>query len=388
MQDTIRKFPDGFLWGAATASYQVEGGIPNCDWAQGAREGKVPECGRACDHYNRYEEDFDIAKALGHKVHRFSVEWARIEPEEGKFNEKAIEHYRAVVRALRMRDIEPQVTLWHFTLPQWFSERGGWEHASAPAVFARYCDFVANAFADEVIHFATINEPMVVAGIGYLRGAWPPFHKRAFLKYLRVLRNMQKGHNTAYLLIKKHHPELSVGIVKHTIPCSSNGNPVNRFRAFLGNLGWTRLFMHGVYKQCDWIGLNYYKHRRYGDTRKLPVTDFGWRIDPYIGTHLALHELWRYKKPIYVTEAGCSDAKDAFRAEYIRDTARAIHQAIAEGVDVRAYCYWSLLDNYEWAEGFTQRFGLVEIDYDTMKRHIRQSAYVYKEICEKNAVSA
>lgn len=381
-------FPEGFLWGSATASYQVEGGIDNCDWAQGARENKVPECGTACDHYNRYEEDFDIAKALGHTVHRFSVEWARIEPEEGMFNREAIEHYRAVIASLRARNIEPQLTLWHFTLPEWFSERGGWHHQSAPDVFARYCDFVANELAGSVTHIATINEPMVVAGIGYMRGAWPPFYKRAVLRYLRTLRNMQKGHNEAYRRIKRKHPEYQVGIVKHTVPFSSDSNPINIVRAFLGNFGWTRIFMHGVHKYCDWIGLNYYKHHRYGDTRDLAVTDFGWRIDPHVGTYLALKELWRYKKPLFVTEAGCSDARDAFRSDYIRDTVRGIHQAITDGIDVRGYCYWSLLDNYEWAEGFKQRFGLVEINYDTLERRIRPSAYIYKEICETNSVEA
>ena len=358
------------------------------DWDTAAKMRRVPLIDTACDHYNRYEEDFDIAKALGHNVHRFSIEWVRIEPEEGKFNEEAIVHYRAVVAALRARNLEPQITLWHFSLPDWFADRGGWEHPSAPAVFARYCDFVTGSLADEVTHFATMNEPMVLAGLGYLRGIWPPFGKRAILRYLRVLRNLQKGHNLAYTFIKKHHPELSVGIVKHTVPFSSNGNPFNMLRAFLGNLGWTHIFMRGVYKQCDWVGLNYYKHHRFGDDRVLPVTDFGWKIDPYVGTYLALKELWRYKKPLYVTEAGCADAKDAFRAEYIRDTARAIHQAITDGIDVRGYCYWSLLDNYELAEGYSKRFGLVEVDFETHKRHIRPSAYVYKEICETNSVPA
>ena len=384
----VLRFPDGFLWGAATASYQVEGDIENCDWADAARNNKVPVCGKACDHFNRYEEDFDIAKALGHNTHRFSIEWARIEPREGQFSTEAIEHYKNVVNALRSRNIVPHITLLHFTLPSWFAKKGGWYHPDAIELFARYCSFVTDALGDTVNHFATINEPLVVAGMGYIRGTWPPFYTGAFFRYLRVVRHMQRGHNEAYKRIKLSRPTLSVGIVKHTVPFSSNRNPFNIVRAYVGNVLWTRSFMRAVYKQCDWIGLNYYQHRRFGDTRALAVTDFGWKIDPYVGTHLALKELWRYRKPLYVTEAGCSDARDAFRAEYIRDSARAIHKALREGVDVRGFCYWSLLDNYEWAEGFSQRFGLVEVNYETQKRHIRQSAYVYKSICETNSVSA
>lgn len=381
-----KKFPDGFLWGVATASYQVEGGIENCDWAKAARDGKVPECGRACDHYNRYEEDFDIAKSLGHNAHRFSIEWARIEPEEGKFNEEAIEHYRAVIKALKERGLEPSVTLWHFTLPQWFSDTGGWERADAPEIFARYCEYVAGKLSDYANQFATINEPMVVAGIGYLRGEWPPFCKKAPLRYYRTLRAMVRGHNKAYRRIKKKYPELSVGIVKHTVAYAANRNLLNKVRAWLANISWTHLFMRRVSEQCDWIGLNYYNRKIFGDTRELDKTDMGWNIDPE-GIHDALCILRCYKKPIYVAEAGCADAHDRFRADYIRDTVRAIHAAIQDGVDVRGYCYWSLLDNYEWAEGFEKRFGLVEINYGTLERRVRPSAQVYKEICKTNTLT-
>jgi beta-glucosidase len=379
-------FPDGFLWGAATASYQIEGGIENNDWAQSARDGKVPVCGRACDSYNRYEEDFDIAQELGHNAHRFSIEWSRIEPEEGKFDEKEIEHYRKVLQALHARNLLPAVTMLHFTLPIWFSEGGGWERKDAPDIFARYCTEIAERLGDLVTDFATMNEPMVVAGIGYMRGEWPPFGNRSLLRYVRVLRNMQRGHNKAYRAIKATKPGLQIGIVKHTV-AFSGVRWWHKLQALISNIGWTRLFMAGVHKQCDWIGLNFYQHHRYGDTRKLDVTDFGWKIDPLIGTHFALKELHRYKKPIYITEAGCADATDRFRAEYITDTVRGIRAALREGVDVRGYCYWSLLDNYEWAEGFEKRFGLVEINYDTLNRTIRPSAYVYKEIIESNGTN-
>lgn len=172
-----KKFPEGFYWGAATASYQVEGGIENCDWAAAAREGRVPPCGRACDHYHRYAEDFDIAKGLGHTAHRFSVEWARIEPESGKFNEEAITHYREVLGALHARGLKPYVTLWHFTVPQWFADQGGFENIASVEIFARYCAFVVSRLGDLCDHFSTMNEAAVYASNGWLRGSWPPFKR-------------------------------------------------------------------------------------------------------------------------------------------------------------------------------------------------------------------
>lgn len=386
MQERLT-FPPGFLWGAATASYQVEGGIENCDWAEAARAGKVPVCGRACDHHNRYEEDFDIAKSLGHTMHRLSVEWSRIEPEEGKFEQAALEHYKNVLRALHARGIKPSVTILHFTLPLWFSHCGGWERTDAPRLFARYAARVADEFGELCDNYATLNEPMVVAGIGYIRGRWPPFARRAFVRYLWVLIQMIRGHRAAYDTLKKQYPSVQIGIVKHTIAFRADGNPFNILRAWIANFCWTHLFMSRVAATCDWIGCNYYNRRVYGETRELSKTDMGWNIDP-LGIRDALNELARYKKPVYVSEAGCADAYDRFRADYIRDTVRGIHGAIQDGVDVRGYCYWSLLDNYEWAEGFEKRFGLVEVNYDTLERRIRPSAFVYQEICETNSVDA
>lgn len=372
-------FPKDFLWGTALSSYQVEGGLENTDWAQGARDGKVPPCGTACDHYNRYEQDFDIAQSLGHNAHRLSIEWSRIEPEEGKFDEKEIEHYRDVLRALHARGIYPLVTLWHFWLPLWFSRSGGWERKDSPEVFARYCTYVVEQLGDLCDNYATINEPMIFTGWGYVRGFWPPFFKKSFLKYFRVLSNLVRGHNSTYTHIKKLFPQKQIGIVKHTIAYGTNGNPLNTVRAWFYNFGWTHLFMRKVYKNTDWIGLNYYNRRIFGDTRELAKTDMGWNNDPE-GIYDALCLLWKYKKPIFVAEAGCADAEDRFRADYIRGTVRGIEQALESGIDVRGFCYWSLLDNYELAEGFSKKFGLVEVNLDTQERTVRPSAFVYRDL--------
>ncbi|MBI4086722.1 glycoside hydrolase family 1 protein [Candidatus Kaiserbacteria bacterium] len=402
-------FPEGFYWGAATASYQVEGGIENTDWAQAAREGRVPPCGRAADHYNRYEEDFDIAKSLGHNCHRISVEWARIEPEEGTFNEKEIEHYLAVLAALRARHIKPFVTLWHFTLPQWFAESGGWERKDAPEIFARYCGYVARKLGNDCRHFATMNEPTVFAGQGWLTGSWPPFKKwlgldllkaipverpdfigqkatwHNVMTYLRVRRHLIRAHNLAYDAIKAAAFGAEVGIVHHIVLFHANGNPFNKLLAWIANWHATHAILSRVYRKCDSIGINYYQHKKFGDNATYDKTDMGWDVYPE-GLCDALLMVKRYKLPIWVSEAGVADAADRIRADYIKRLVRCMHVAIENGADVRGFMYWSLIDNYEWALGFEKRFGLVEIDYQTLERKIRPSAYAYKEIIERNAM--
>ena len=404
-----KKFPEGFLWGAATASYQVEGGIENCDWAHAAHDGRVPQCGLACDHYHRFEADFDIAKSLGHNAHRFSIEWARIEPVEGQFDEKEIAHYRTVLEALKARDITPFITLWHFTLPLWFSESGGFERRDSPEIFARYCSYVAEKLGDICTHFSTINEPSVYGSNGWLRGSWPPFKRFALTDlvaitnsgrsyeakaskglqplflYFRVMKNLAKSHNQAYEEIKKLRPDSNINFVHHVIVFDSNWNPLNKLKAYIANQQWTHVFMRRTTGHYDSIGLNYYFYTQFGDKRQWRKTDMDWNFAPE-RIYDALMILKRYNKPIYISEAGLADATDSGRAEYIKKQVDAAWRAIQSGVDVRAHIYWSLFDNYEWALGFEKRFGLIEVDYETLERKARPSAYVYKQICEQNAV--
>lgn len=403
------KFPPNFYWGAATASYQVEGGIENTDWAKAAREGRVPPCGKACDHYNRYESDFDIVKSLGHNAHRFSIEWARIEPEEGKWDMREVEHYRLVVRALKARGLRPYTTLWHFTQPLWFSESGGFERKDSPQVFARYAKFIAQELGGDLEGISTMNEPMVFASNGWLRGSWPPFKRfaatdfvsitnsgrqyeakaskglRPLFLYFRVARNLASAHNAAYDSIKSVNPKIEVSVVKHVIRFDSNWNPLNKLKAAFANYSWTYRFMNRVYRKCDSIGLNYYFYTKFGDTRQWRKTDMDWNFAP---EHIydCLMMLKRYGKPLFVSESGIADAKDTMRAEYIRGQVVGTWRAIRDGADVRGHIYWSLMDNYEWALGFDKRFGLIEIDYNTLERKIRSSAFVYKEIIEANGI--
>lgn len=398
-------FPKGFYWGAATASYQVEGGIENCDWAEAARQAKVPNAGRLADHYNRYVEDFDLAKELGHNAHRFSIEWARIEPEEGEFDEAELQHYRDVVAALRARGIEPFITLWHFTLPQWAADIGGFENPLLVGYFARYCGKVVEALGDQVTYYSTINEPNVYATHGYIFGAWPPFrHAKLFGKtigkgdgtsgkgtsarfsnfvaYRRVERNLVLAHIAAYKAIKEAYADSLVSVVKHVHFFDSDGSLFNRKKAAIAGYFQTDKYMKGVIAHSDIIGLNYYRSTRFGESRDFILTDMQWKAMPS-SIYGAIMQLKRFNKPIFIAEAGLADADDDLRAQYITLQLEGLARAIADGADVRGHMYWSLMDNYEWALGKTKRFGLIEINYETLERTIRPSAWVYKGLIEK-----
>jgi len=395
-------FPKDFLWGAATSSYQVEGGIENCDWAQAAREGKVPVCGKAADHWNRYEEDFDIAKELGHNAYRLSIEWSRIEPTEGEFNEEAIEHYRKMLVALKERGITPVVTLWHWTRPLWVYERGGFEHSDTPEIFARYCGYVVERLSDLCEQFTTMNEPSVFSTHAHLYGCRPPFkrasifgfklgkdygHKyatpdvsmRNLFVYMRVMGQLVEAHRLAYDEIKQVAPHVQVSIAKHVRYFGANWNPFNKLVASVAAYAQSGYFLHRVKDKLDVLGLNYYRSTYFGVDIEADMTDIGWKVTPG-DIYSALKYVERFGKPIIIMEAGIADERDRDRASYIRKQVEGIERALREGVDVRGHMYWSLLDNYEWDDGFGMRFGLVEINYDTLERTIRPSAYVYRDL--------
>lgn len=378
------QFPEGFLWGASSASYQVEGGITNNDWAYWAEKGRIPPAGDSTDHYNRYEEDFDLAKSLSHNVHRLSIEWSRIEPEEGQFDEKELEHYKKVLISLQQKGIKPFVTLWHFTLPKWFAEKGGFEHKDSHKIFARYCACVISYLKWHCKNWYTMNEPMVYASAGYLRKHWPPFKMNPFT-YVHVVNNLIKAHNTAYKEIKKIDKFLDVGLVKNNFYFTTDYKPWNVITYWFTKWYWNHYFLQRTFFNTDSIGLNYYFHQQFGKTRIFDQNDMGWDLDPE-GIYHVLKELKIYMKPIYVTEAGIADTKDKFRTKYIKNLIYWIHEAMKDGCDVRGYMYWSLIDNFEWAHGYNEHFGLIAVEDVTKKRIIRPSAYEYKKICEANAL--
>ena len=427
------KFPDGFLWGSATSAHQVEGGNFN-DWtewehanserlaAEAARRHakthmRIPDyilerypnplqpenyiSGKACDHYNRYEQDFDIAKSLGQNAHRFSIEWSRIEPEEGKFSEAEIEHYRKVILALRQRGLEPFVTLWHWTNPTWFAKRSGWLNKDSPKYFERYVNKITLSLEDVKVNFwITLNEPEVYVGASYFSGQWPP-QKSSLISGIKVYQNLIKAHQLVYKKIHQISGNSLVGTAKNNSfyePFSDYllDRLVVRLNHYLRN-EW---FLNKIKNYQDFIGLNYYFHDRvkFSLTLKSPggifvrnknknesINNLGWEIYPE-GIYRVLKDLKKYDKPIYITENGLADANDEKRAKFIKEHLRWVHKVIQEGVDVRGYLYWSLLDNFEWDKGFWPRFGLVEVDYKTTERRIRSSAYEYAKICKNNAL--
>lgn len=395
------KFPEGFLWGAATSSHQVEGGNTN-DWSEWERKNanrlaqiairkKWPDfilqnypsplepqnyiSGQACNHYNRFIEDFDIAKSLGHNAHRLAIEWSRIEPEEGKFDEKEIEHYREVIKSLRERGMEPFVTLWHWTLPLWVRDIGGWENKKTIGYFARYAGKIAQALGSEVKFWIVLNEVNVCSGLGYFKGVWPP-ERRSLMEYLRVNRHLAQAHIAVYDIIKKNNLAAQIGVAHNMIYFTGLGAGIKRYI-------YNFLFLNSIRRYQDFVGVNYYRSEK--DIKE--CSDTGWSIDAD-GFYQVLKNAGRYEKPIYVLENGIADAKDTKRGNFIKEHVGAMKKAIDEGADIRGYFYWSLLDNFEWDKGFWPRFGLVEIDYKTLERKIRPSALEYAKICRSNKLES
>lgn len=416
LQKTTKKFPEGFLWGAATASHQVEGGQHN-DWSEWekanalrlARESEQnfqwnpnwkkfkteatnPKnyiSGDACDQYHRYEGDFDILNELHLNTYRFSIEWSRIEPDEGLFDKKEIDHYCNEIAALRKRGIEPFVTLWHWPLPLWLAEKGGILSNDFPKYFERYAKTLVLAFGTDVQFWITENEPDVQTSHAYLKGVWPP-QEKSIWKYLRALHRLIAAHKLAYRAIKEQFPSAQIGIAKHQVYFElARPTVLNRFLKAIANFGWNFYFLNRIKHYQDFIGLNHY-HRNVIDNgfRKNPnkiQTDFGWEYWPD-SMYGVLIELKKYGKPIYITESGLADASDILRQKFIPSTLAAVHRAISDGADVRGYFYWSLLDNFEWDKGYWLRFGIVAVDRATQKRTIRPSGFIYGNIAEHNSL--
>lgn len=388
--------PEGkFLWGAATSAHQVEGNNVHNDWWDWEKSTPdIEESDLAGDHYRRFREDFALAKALGHNAHRLSIEWSRIEPREGTWNKAAIQHYREVLQELRRLGLKTFVTLHHFTNPLWLAQKGGWTNSRTPELFARYADYVAQHLGDLVDFWLTINEPMVYATECYWRAKWPP-QKRSIADLLRVIGNMARAHRLAYRVLHRVTADAPVSFAKHLIAYlpANRGQLDDQIVVRFMDWWFNQRFFSLIGPTFDFIGVNYYfcsKLRVHLFPLSLqtipwpgPKSDLNWPLIPEGLTHVLLR-MKRYKKPIYITENGLADAADSRRADFIRSHLRAVEKAQAQGADVRGYLHWSLLDNFEWADGFKPRFGLIEIDYKTMARKVRPSAYVYKAIIEQS----
>jgi beta-glucosidase len=407
------QFPKDFFWGAATSSHQIEGGNVHNDWWEWEKKAGLQEAsGDACRSYELFRPDFDLAKALHHNVHRFSIEWSRIEPREGEFSSKELEHYRDVVLALKERSIHPIVTLHHFTNPAWFAHRGGWLNIKSSDYFLRYAERVIEALCEHVRYWVTINEPLVYAYHAYILGAWPP-QEKSLPKAKCVADHMARAHIQAYQLIHRIYKEKNcaqgrdlstpmVSIAKNIQAFETCTDTLkNRLAVFLRHRLYNLEFLKKLvaHRALDYIGVNYYT-RSLVDTRRwylrnllidacnnncsrLKKNSLGWDIYPQ-GLHHLLLTFKRFNLPVLILENGICTNDDVLRWEFIQGHLKELAAVMEKGVRCLGYLYWSLIDNYEWDKGFGPRFGLIDIDYSAYTRSVRESARRFSQVCLTN----
>jgi len=416
MGETIQ-FPKDFLWGTATSAHQVEGDNVYSDWwAYEQTPGHIQrndKSGRACDHYHRFAEDFDICRTMNNNAFRMSIEWARIEPQPGNIDQQEIDHYHQVLDALDQRGMTAFVTVHHFTLPMWFALRGGFVKAENLDYFERYCRTLAEAFGDRVRFWNTINEPSIYAMMSYLFGFFAPGEKNFFV-FRKVMQNVLAAHAIAYHTLKQANPQAQIGLVKN-IPYYTPYNPQNpldRLSAKQHDWLYNAFILEGVRTgkrhrplgdgdvlpglagSTDFWGLNYYNQSRCswkwpiathnnGESHRLTQT--GWAPYPP-GLKANLLRLAEFGLPIYVTENGIATDDDDWRDAYLLEHLRQVHEAITVDVDIRGYFYWSLIDNFEWEDGWFPQFGLVGFDPKTYQRRPKRIAQLYGKIAKANAV--
>jgi len=402
-------FPASFLFGTATSATQIEGHCPTSDWVEFAEQpGRIKHRDTpavACDSWHRWREDVALQKSLGMGAYRMGIEWARIEPRPGELDHEALETYREQLGALRDAGIAPMVTLHHFTLPSWLARAGGVLAADFPARLATFARTAAKALGDLCTTWITINEPNVLAAHAYLLGVWPPAKKDPVLAW-RAQRRLLAAHDEAYRALKETRPDAQVGVAHHlrAVEPAHPTSPADRAATTLFDRVFNEAFARAAcrHRTQDFFGLNYYsrdvvrfslRHAAElfvarGIPEGAPVSDLGWEIYPAGLGHLVRTWARRSGLPVYVTENGIADARDSKRGAFLVDHLRELERAIADGVDVRGYYHWSLLDNFEWAEGYEPRFGLVEMDYATGARRTRESARLYARIAATRSVSA
>jgi beta-glucosidase len=436
--EIMKDIQSDFLWGAATSAHQTEGGNDKSDWwaweAEGNCEGGA-RSGRASDHWNRFSEDLKYAHDMGLNSYRFSVEWARVEPQEGKWDEEALGWYDRLLTECEKLGLVPMLTLHHFTSPKWFADKGGFTAKNSPELFARFVEKIAQTLGPRVPLWCTLNEPMVLS-IGTYIGKFMPPAMYSPERASESCRNLLDCHVRAYDILHsvitkregrwKDIP-LQVGIAHNLLDFKPDRkwHPIERiltwvFRSFY-NHAWLdavngRKQHFGVFglvpkakplkealnrKTVDFIGVNYYtkaylrwrpKDASEGATADLPIgisfarrkeaiSDLGWAVHPR-GLGRILRSCKKYGVPLYVTENGIADREDRLRGEYLIGHLAEIAKVRAEGVDVRGYFHWSLIDNFEWVKGFGPRFGLVAIDYTDFKRTPRKSSAIFRKIIQ------
>lgn len=428
---------DDFLFGVATASFQIEGAtdiggrVPSIWDTFCATQGKVlgGDTGMpACDHYHLWDQDLDLIKSLGFDAYRFSIAWPRVESAEGGWNSEGLDFYERLVDGLLARDIVPMATLYHWDLPQFLEDRGGWVNRDTSYRFADYADQVTRRLGDRVRHYATLNEPWCSAFLGYRLGIHAPGLKDHALGF-QAAHHLLLAHGLALPIMREHAPGANHGIVLNFTPAypasesaadidAASYSDEENSHFFLQPLltgqypaavqerhpEWMPRCYPGdmdiIAQPLDFLGVNFYTRavveagasQDYQVAKQAEVsrTDIGWEIYPPALTDLLVGFKERYQSlpPIYITENGAADNSpvvdgevgDRLRLNYYQKHLQAVDQAITAGVDVKGYCAWSLMDNFEWAEGYSQRFGLVHVDYDTQRRTPKLSANWFREM--------
>lgn len=415
-----RTFPRGFRWGAATAGHQIEGNNTNSDlWLI---ENVSPtiykeRSGDADDSYHRWREDIALLKAMGLNSYRMSIEWARIEPTPGQFSIAEIDRYERVIADLRAAGIDPVITFFHVSAPRWFAERGGWLNPDSPNLFARYCDRAARALGDGIAYACTINEPQVSLTFRTIPMAAAYFKaqdERSLAAHVAAAKatgserfvtmdypdiqgmtpQLMAAHEKGFAAIKATLPRVPTGVTLNMIDfaAANEGSRIAEMQRAAYD-GW----MEVAKRAGDFVGVQTYTQFRIpGAGAKLPEpppVPMPEKSDPRDAGKqpAALRNTVEYAhrmtgKPIFVTENGFQTDNDARRAWYIPRVLAELHAAIESGVPVIGYLHWSLIDNFEWAQGYAPKFGLASVDRTTFKRTLKPSATVYGSIARRNAV--
>ena len=409
------KLKDGLLLGTATAATQIEGGDENNNWARFAAEGKVKDGTspvRAADHYARFREDIDLMAEMGMQIYRFGIEWSRIEPRRNAYCEEAIAHYRCEIEYMKEKGIKPLLTIHHFTNPLWFEDMGAFENPESPAIFMSFVKKVIDSFGDIVDEYITINEPNVYATNSLFWGEWPP-EKKSMSSLIKAFSNMAAAHVMAYRYIHEKRREMGfdgtmVSFANHlrVFEPENPKNPLHRFFSWAseylfqgaittammtGKCRFPVLRRKGVKKgkYYDFIGINYYSRSTVkgladGVREDAYHNDLGWEIYHEGLIELADRLYGKYGAPIFVTENGTCDNTDAFRPRFIYDQLKLISETDNA---ITRYYHWSFIDNFEWKEGESSRFGIVHVDYETQKRTVKDSGRLYSSVIKNGGVT-
>lgn len=389
-----RAFPEGFVWGTATAAHQIEGGNVNNDWWAWEHDPDSPATepsGDACDSWLRWSEDVDVIEEIGFDTYRFSIEWSRIEPAPGEWSGAAIANYRRLCEALLDARVEPTITFHHFTTPRWVAAEGGWAEPRTAERFAAFCRRAAGELGDVMRRACTLNEPNIVSVAGYLAGGFPPGVQDVEARR-RVNGVFVDAHRRAADAVREAAPGVPVGITV----AMTDYQPAEGGEAKLARI---RHRMEDEFLEAtsgdDFIGVQTYTRSRIGPDGALPVPDGAPMVDTmgyeYYPPALAntLRYAWGFtggRTPLLITENGLSSVDDERRIAYLRKALQGVLDCLDEGIDVRGYTYWSLLDNFEWNHGYEPRFGLVEVDRETFERRPKPSARWLSEVIRANAL--